>query len=44
LYGYINFPMIEDLWQRLLDQYLRIGLEARWFLSSRTTWSSIPNS
>jgi hypothetical protein len=29
LYGYINFPTIDDLWQRLLDRYLRIGLEAR---------------
>jgi hypothetical protein len=26
-HGYINFPTIEDLWQRLLDQYTRIGLE-----------------
>jgi hypothetical protein len=25
--GYINFPMIDDLRQRLLDRYLRIGLE-----------------
>jgi hypothetical protein len=27
LHGYINFPMIDDLRHRLLDQYLRIGLE-----------------
>jgi hypothetical protein len=27
LHGYINFPTIDDLRQRLLDQYLRIGLE-----------------
>jgi hypothetical protein len=27
LHGYINFPTIDDLWQSLLDQYLRIGLE-----------------
>jgi hypothetical protein len=27
LHGYINFPTIDDLQQRLLDQYLRIGLE-----------------
>jgi hypothetical protein len=26
-HGYINFPTIDDLQQRLLDQYLRIGLE-----------------
>jgi hypothetical protein len=26
-HGYINFPTIDDLRQRLLDQYLRIGLE-----------------
>jgi hypothetical protein len=26
-HGYINFPTINDLWQRLLDRYLRIGLE-----------------
>jgi hypothetical protein len=28
LHSYINFPMIDDLRQRLLNQYLRIGLEA----------------
>jgi hypothetical protein len=28
LHGYINFPTIDNLWQRLLDQYLRIGLES----------------
>jgi hypothetical protein len=27
LHGYINFPTIDDLWQILLDQYLKIGLE-----------------
>jgi hypothetical protein len=27
LHGYINFPTIDDLRQRLLNQYLRIGLE-----------------
>jgi hypothetical protein len=27
LHGYINFPTIVDLRQRLLDRYLRIGLE-----------------
>jgi hypothetical protein len=27
LHSYINFTMIDDLWQRLLDRYLRIGLE-----------------
>jgi hypothetical protein len=27
LHGYINFPMIDDLRQKLLDRYLRIGLE-----------------
>jgi hypothetical protein len=27
LHGYINFPMINDLRQRLLNGYLRIGLE-----------------
>jgi hypothetical protein len=27
LHGYINFPTIDNLQQRLLDQYLRIGLE-----------------
>jgi hypothetical protein len=26
-HGYINFPTIDDLWQRLLDRYTRIGLE-----------------
>jgi hypothetical protein len=26
-HGYINFPTIDDLQQRLLDQYTRIGLE-----------------
>jgi hypothetical protein len=26
-HGYINFPTIDDLQQRLLDRYLRIGLE-----------------
>jgi hypothetical protein len=26
-HGCINFPTIDDLWQRLLNQYLRIGLE-----------------
>jgi hypothetical protein len=26
-HGYINFPTIDDLWQRLLNQYTRIGLE-----------------
>jgi hypothetical protein len=28
LHGYINFPMIDDLQQILLDWYLRIGLES----------------
>jgi hypothetical protein len=28
LHGYINFPMIDDLQQRLLDRYLRISLES----------------
>jgi hypothetical protein len=28
LHGYINFPMIDDLRQILLDQYLRISLES----------------
>jgi hypothetical protein len=27
LHGYINFPTIDDLRQRLLDRYTRIGLE-----------------
>jgi hypothetical protein len=27
-HGYINFPTIDDLWQILLDQYLRIVLES----------------
>ena len=27
-HGYINFPTIDDLRQRLLDRYLRIGLES----------------
>jgi hypothetical protein len=27
-HGYINFPTIDDLWQILLDQYLRISLES----------------
>jgi hypothetical protein len=27
-HGYIDFPMIDDLQQRLLDQYLKIGLES----------------
>jgi hypothetical protein len=27
LHGNINFPTIDNLWQRLLDWYLRIGLE-----------------
>jgi hypothetical protein len=27
LHGFNNFPTIDDLWQILLDQYLRIGLE-----------------
>jgi hypothetical protein len=27
-HGYINFPTIDDLWQILLDWYLRIGLES----------------
>jgi hypothetical protein len=27
-HGYINFPMIEDLRQILLDRYLRIGIES----------------
>jgi hypothetical protein len=26
-HGYINFPTIDDLRERLLDRYLRIGLE-----------------
>jgi hypothetical protein len=28
LHGYINFPTIDDLWQIILDRYLRIGLES----------------
>jgi hypothetical protein len=27
-HGYINFPTIDDLWQILLDRYLKIGLES----------------
>jgi hypothetical protein len=28
LHSYINFPSIDNLWQILLDRYLRIGLES----------------
>jgi hypothetical protein len=37
LHRYNNFPTIDDLWQILLDQYLRIGLEGAWWSRSPTT-------